>query len=1011
MRRLLACVGAVVWCGVSGAFAVEPVQPLQEDAAALFAVENGTVETVRDDTGTLYRWRPDAGKTSTLAFRSDHPLLQRLRYYDDFRFDFRIASGQVSATSLWALGHVSGARQFRVHQWQVAVLTTPTNVWHRHFIELSRPNWFPWDQADGTDGDQYFRFTALALEAGTVLEIRAAVLTRALLRLKADFLPPESWPLLTRHDDGGATYRLSHWLQNASGAPATVTAQIVSPHTRFRVGLAVGAASDEIDESALSTAVSFPLKHAARGEVRVVATLDAKAATDWEELGAEPLEIMFALDTAPEATVLWQGMLTRPLSSSLRRQVIVGDATLAALREALAREPERTAARLDLAAIRRTADALLKTDFLCLPRSSAHVRNDWVGSWRPTDRMPEIVNTATGVKEFGTELAGRTWKENLAQRGNGCEHLALAYLYTGNEAYAQKAVELFLLHAREFRELPWTIQSETPWARGDFILGASRIAWNSTYGSNRYYKNHCRLLSAISGSAAWTPEVADRVYRGFVIPYAMELMKFRGGLSNMTDMTNHNILLLGLVFGDAGLVRWALWSDPGLLNRLTDITADGFSSEGRPVTYHYGAMQEFVPSLAYLARAGLKVSLPSERLAEAVLMPFRRASLWGRIPSTGDCGRGLQIGPTSLADQMLEIVPESRELALVRRGTSLDRLVAAAAPVPADAWKQLLESEPRLFAEAGMAILRSGDTPETQVMATLDYGRNVFHAHLDRNQFTLLAFGKAFTMGPGSSYNVGSGGLLPPENPDLRAFCGGGSLGQNVIMIDTRDQEPAVGQLLGWSGDPARCWAAAAVEGVRPGVRHERAVLLQHGVIVLLDRVISDDEHLYDWVYHNLGTLQLGEGWTAKPLSEPLATRSLYDKLVDAARLAGNGPLQATWDLTWNVSPQIRRQHEAAGTTPDPVRLAFWQAAVPEREIYSAKTGINNRDTTRMPDTAPSLICRVRGKTVAWVTVLEPFKEKPRVTAIERLGEHGVSVRLIDGTSLTATWQSLITEP
>jgi len=253
--------------------------------------------------------------------------------------------------------------------------------------------------------------------------------------------------------------------------------------------------------------------------------------------------------------------------------------------------------------------------------------------------------------------------------------------------------------------------------------------------------------------------------------------------------------------------------------------------------------------------------------------------------------------------------------------------------------------------------------------------------------------------------------MLPPEHPGLRAFCGGGSLGQNVILVDTRDQDPAIGRLRGWSGDPARCWAAAVVDGIRPGVRHERAVLLQHGVVVLLDRVAGDEEHLYDWVYHNLGTFAPGAGWTAAPLTAPLATRSLYDKLVEPARLSGTGPLRATWDLTWNVPPPTREQHEAAGTSPEPVRLAFWQAPLAGREVYTAKTGINNTDTTRMPDAAPSLICRVRGKTAAWVTVLEPYREAPRVAAVEPLGAFGATVRLADGTVFAAAWEDLVKEP
>jgi hypothetical protein len=94
-------------------------------------------------------------------------------------------------------------------------------------------------------------------------------------------------------------------------------------------------------------------------------------------------------------------------------------------------------------------------------------------------------------------------------------------------------------------------------------------------------------------------------------------------------------------------------------------------------------------------------------------------------------------------------------------------------------------------------------------------------------------------------------------------------------------------------------------------------------------------------------------------------------------RLTGEGPLHLQWDLSNQVS--------ASAKTPpaiSPVHLALWQAPVANSEIYTGTTGLNNPNTTRMPDAAPSLFTRARGKTVSFVTVLEPYKEKPSVTGI-----------------------------
>ena len=198
--------------------------------------------------------------------------------------------------------------------------------------------------------------------------------------------------------------------------------------------------------------------------------------------------------------------------------------------------------------------------------------------------------------------------------------------------------------------------------------------------------------------------------------------------------------MLGLAFKDANIVRFALLSDPGLLRRLADITADGFSSEGRPLNYHFAAMEEYLSTIGFISRSGMDVEINKKNLAAAVRMPFQRAALNGIVPLTGDSGRGSSIGAIKYADELYEFMPEAW-LKQAGMGTTLSFKIKDEKPENG-AWKSLLETKPVLFKDAGFAILRTGDTIEDQIMVTLDYGKNVFHAHLDRNQMTLMAFGK-----------------------------------------------------------------------------------------------------------------------------------------------------------------------------------------------------------------------------------------------------------------------------
>jgi len=938
--------------------------------AGIWKPVNSRLEAVEEAGEPVLRWHLEAGQNAEISLLPDSPAYQHLRDRDRLELEFRIASGQVDSLDLYAKGHVGGPRRYKVHQWTLGILTTPPKVWHARELDLWRPNWFPWDQQDG--GPAHFTLRALPVAPGTVVELRRVRLTRSQIIVKPYFEAPITWPIREDQPDGSVVYKLSIPVLNASGVPTEIRAALTSAHEHFKVTL---------------EPEGLPAKNGETVTFTATATLPAKSAAPL--LHAETIRIAFSTGDDPQNSVATFAMpVVRPLPANLRRSFLLSEAERTQIREKLAAGDEATRKMLDYDKLIAEADAFLKIRLDQIPGSYAHPTNKWPTTGKPPkrfeigDRMPVVVHPETGELIAGTGVSNQTWKEYLGYSGRITEKIGLAYLATGDEKYAAKAVELMEAYAAQYLGLKWNSMFEPPWSNGPALLSSSRVAGNSTYGTNRLFNMHMRMLALMGDSPSLTPEARERIYTGFVLPYATELTKFPGGISNMTDISNHNLLVLGLVFDDANLVHWALNTDAGLLSRLKDIDADGFSSEGRPLNYHYAAMAEYLPAIAFLRNSGLETGDFKERLLAAIRMPYQRATLWGVVPSTGDCARGQRVANHGLADHLLALYPEETWLLDIGRDSTISaRLLRAKTGRPADpqGYLKLLETTPRLFREAGLAILRTGDTPETQIMATLDYGRNPMHGHLDRNQITLSAFGRVFTHGVGSLYNAGGGGgIVKSDDPKLKSFVGPGSLSQNVIVVDSHDQRPAIGELLAWK--PEQQGVSALVRGIAPGVNHTRSLVLQDGLVVVFDRIESEQTHTFDFVYHNFGTMKPGSGWKEAPVATPLAGTANYQNLIDLQRLSGTGPVHLEWDLT-QEAPRPKKG-ETADTTP--VGLALWQLPVSGAEHYTAVTGMNNPNTVKVPDTTPTLITRVPGvKTLTFVTVLEPYREKPTVTGIE----------------------------
>jgi len=90
------------------------------------------------------------------------------------------------------------------------------------------------------------------------------------------------------------------------------------------------------------------------------------------------------------------------------------------------------------------------------------------------------------------------------------------------------------------------------------------------------------------------------------------------------------------------------------------------------------------------------------------------------------------------------------------------------------------------------------------------------------------------------------------------------------------------------------------------------------------------------------------------------------------------------------------------------IELGLWQLPVPGSELYIGTTAANNKDTGGMPEPTPSLITRVRGRAVEWVTVLEPRRGMSRVASVRALPDGGLAVTLTDSAVVETSLTGLI---
>ena len=208
-----------------------------------------------------------------------------------------------------------------------------------------------------------------------------------------------------------------------------------------------------------------------------------------------------------------------------------------------------------------------------------------------------------------------------------------------------------------------------------------------------------------------------------------------------------------------------------------------------------------------------------------------------------------------------------------------------------------------LFPTTGVAILRTGDVEHAGPSVSINYGpHSAGHQAPAMLHIDLHAADQRRTDAPRS------GGYEDATHLTWMRT----TFAHNTVVVDGKSQFPydfetesiweadqwrdrhSDGTLVHYQTDGGFKAVRAANEAVYPGVRLDRTVILTDRAAIDVFRVISADQHVYDWPMHGVGVIDVPDNATPMELG---AGRG-YRHLSSAHEWSAPGPIaEATWGL------------------------------------------------------------------------------------------------------------------
>ena len=416
-----------------------------------------------------------------------------------------------------------------------------------------------------------------------------------------------------------------------------------------------------------------------------------------------------------------------------------------------------------------------------------------------------------------------------------------AYAISSDARFAEYAAGVLLGYAERYTDYPYhsaSRETQSSWGRK-----AGGHLFEQTLTEASSLATHIGpAYDLIHDSSTLSATDHRKIREGLLLPMLRNIDKNQAGKSNWQTWHNAAMLWGGALVQDPAWIRKAV-ADPsnGFYHQMdVSVSQEGMWYENS-WGYHFYTLQALV-NMAETARR-LDVNLWSdERLKRMFTLPVHYTMGDGMLPRFGDdvnssvrrVGRLFEPAYHAYGDpQILALLDDRPRFESVLLG----RDVRVTSEPPA------LKS--MVFEDAGHAILRThGQAGLTAAMTFGPYGG--FHGHYDKLSFVFFGYGQELGVDPGRARSQAY--RLPIHTNWYKA-----TISHNAVLVDGRSQKPAAGKLLLFERESDYTAVAASCDDAYPAVQHTRWLILTDTYLLVCDRLHSDTERRFDWLYHNRG--------------------------------------------------------------------------------------------------------------------------------------------------------------
>ena len=515
--------------------------------------------------------------------------------------------------------------------------------------------------------------------------------------------------------------------------------------------------------------------------------------------------------------------------------------------------------------------------------------------------------------------------------------LGLGYAFAGNEAYAQKAREILLAYADKY--LTYPIHN----VRGKVSRSGARV-FAQTLDESVAIIGVAWGYDLIYDSPCLSAEDRAKIEQDFLRQVVETIKRNDAGISNWQSWHNAGMTAVGLCLQDEEIASLAINGKSGLRFQLRNsILKDGFWYEGT-AAYHYYALDalRYTTEAAYFAGIDFYGDPAYKSLYDApILYTFPDLT----FPAVNDSDVFSITGRHSLYDLAYARFGDPKHLmvATLGRRNSLEAFLWGVDELP-PAPEVALESKD--FKGLGAAVLRQGEGAE-QLYVHLDYGpHGGGHGHPDK--LTLILFGLGRQLAPDPA-RLAYG--APLQGSWYRQ-----TFAHNTVCVDGRSQRATEGKLTVFHSQPGLALAQAECDTAYPGVTMRRTVALTDSYVIDIFTVAGEEGHTYDWLWHNFGELAPGLETTAR--ETPLGDGHGYQHIT--------GVTEASTDESWYAAFEQENAN---------VRLTMLET--PGTQLYFGM-GMANKP----PQPCPMVVARREAKATAFISVIEPYRERPAVVGV-----------------------------